>query len=82
MARSKYGDSDEKMKMYMALMGAYGKDEGIAFRFGGTVANTLDAHRVIQHFQEEKGEEIAEKVVDCTSRSAHLHQSPAAVDDP
>ncbi|EON63923.1 hypothetical protein W97_03151 [Coniosporium apollinis CBS 100218] len=62
--RSKYGDSDEKMKMYMALMGAYGKDEGIAFRFGGTVANTLDAHRVIQHFQEEKEEEVAEKVVD------------------
>lgn len=51
--------------MYMALMGAYGKDSGIDFKFGGTVANTLDAHRVIQHFQEEKGEEVAGKLVDC-----------------
>jgi len=61
--KSRYGDSDEKMKMYTTLMSAYGKSCGIDFKFGGTVANTLDAHRLIQHFQEEKGAECADKIV-------------------
>jgi predicted DsbA family dithiol-disulfide isomerase len=54
------------MKMYITLMSAYGVSCGIDFKFGGTVANTLDAHRLIQHFQEEKGEEAADKIVSCT----------------
>jgi len=62
--RSRYGDSDEKMKMYTTLMTAYGIGEGINFKFGGIVANTLQAHRVIQHYQEEKGPETANKIVD------------------
>lgn len=53
------------MDMYVKLMSAYGKSAGIDFKFGGTVANTLDAHRVIGHWQEEKGEEVAKKIVDC-----------------
>ncbi|KAK3116026.1 hypothetical protein LTR53_004032 [Teratosphaeriaceae sp. CCFEE 6253] len=61
--RSRYGDSEEKMKMYTTLMSAYGVAEGIDYKFGGTVANTLQAHRVIQHFQEVKGAETADKVV-------------------
>ncbi|KAK4947692.1 hypothetical protein LTR10_013638 [Elasticomyces elasticus] len=44
-------------------MTAYGKSAGINFKFGGTVSNTLDAHRVIQHFQEEKGPEVADKII-------------------
>lgn len=63
--KSKYGDSEEKMKMYIALMTAYGKGCGINFKFGGTVANTLEAHRVIYHYQEEKGHAVAEKIVAC-----------------
>lgn len=31
------------------------------------IANTLDAHRVIQHFQEEKGPETADKLINCTA---------------
>lgn len=62
--KSRYGDSEEKMKMYTTLMSAYGVAEGIGYKFGGTVANTLQAHRVIQHFQETKGPETADKVVD------------------
>ena len=62
--KSKYGDSDEKMKMYTTLMAAYGVAEGIDYKFGGTVANTLQAHRVIQHYQESKGPETADKIVD------------------
>lgn len=61
--KSRYGDSEDKMKMYMKLMGAYGATEGIEYKFGGTVANTLQAHRVIQHYQETLGAETADKIV-------------------
>jgi predicted DsbA family dithiol-disulfide isomerase len=61
--KSRYGDSEEKMKMYITLMTAYGVSAGINYKFGGTVANTLDAHRVIQYFQEKKGAETADKIV-------------------
>jgi predicted DsbA family dithiol-disulfide isomerase len=61
--KSKYGDSEDKMKMYTTLMTAYGVSAGINYKFGGTVANTMDAHRVIQHFQEEKGPEAADKII-------------------
>lgn len=53
------------MQKYMMLMTSYGNDAGIDFKFGGEVANTLDAHRLIQHFQEEKGTEVANKIVGC-----------------
>jgi predicted DsbA family dithiol-disulfide isomerase len=59
---SRYGDSEEKMKMYTTLMTAYGISAGIDFEFGGVVANTLDAHRVIQHYQE-KGPETADRLI-------------------
>jgi len=61
--KSKYGDSEEKMKMYTTLMSAYGASAGINYKFGGTVANSLQAHRIIQYFQEEKGPEVADKLV-------------------
>lgn len=66
--RSKYGDSEEKMKMYTTLMSAYGATEGIEYKFGGTVANTLQAHRVVQHYQETKGSETADKLVNSLYR--------------
>lgn len=50
--------------MYTRVMGAYGEKEGINFKFGGIVANTLQAHRMIQHFQETKGPETADKIID------------------
>lgn len=65
--KSRYGDSDEKMKMYETLMSAYGVGIGITFTFRGTVANTIDAHRLIQYYQEEKGPETANKLIDCMS---------------
>ena len=66
--KSRYGDSEEKMNMYTKLMGAYGTAEGINFKFGGTVANTLHAHRLIQHYQEQKGPETADKIVNSLYR--------------
>ena len=59
----KYGDSNDKMKMYTTLMRAYGVSAGIDYKFGGVVANTLPAHRVIQYFQDERGKDVADKIV-------------------
>jgi predicted DsbA family dithiol-disulfide isomerase len=56
------------MKMYKTLMTAYGVSAGINYKFGGTVANTLQAHRVIQHFQEAKGPEAADKLINSLYR--------------
>ena len=61
--RSRYGDSEEKMRMYTTIMTAYGNAEGIEYKYGGIVANTLHAHRLIQHFQEERGPQIAENMI-------------------
>lgn len=62
--KSRYGDSDEKMKMYTTLMSAYGTSCAIDFKFGGMVANTLQAHRLIQHYQETMGPNTADRIVD------------------
>ncbi|KAI4271057.1 MAG: hypothetical protein LQ337_006277 [Flavoplaca oasis] len=62
--RTKYDDSQDKMDKYITLMTTYGKAAGIDFDFHGQVANTLDAHRLIQHFQEDRGPDTADKLVD------------------
>lgn len=49
--------------MYTKIMGAYGRAEGINFKFGGTVANTLPAHRLIQYYQETRGPECAGAII-------------------
>lgn len=66
--KTKYNDSEDQMKKYTLLMSAYGAPVGIDFKFRGMVANTLDAHRLIQHYQEERGPEVADKIVNCKSR--------------
>ena len=65
--QTKYDDSEEKMQKYVTLMSTYGKDAGIDFNFHGTIANTIDAHRLIQHCQETMSPEAVNKVVDCKS---------------
>ncbi|KAI4113490.1 MAG: hypothetical protein LQ345_005542, partial [Seirophora villosa] len=44
-------------------MSTYGKQVGIDFDFHGTMANTFDAHRLLQHYQEELGPEVADTIV-------------------
>lgn len=63
---SKNDDSSDRMQSYIDIISIYGKEVGIGFNFQGTVANILDAHRLIQHFQEEHGPDTAEKMVDGT----------------
>lgn len=66
--KSRYGESEERMNMYTKIMSAYGAAEGIQYKFGGTVANTLQAHRLIQHYQETKGAETADRLIDSLYR--------------
>lgn len=61
---TKYNNSEEQMKKYTTLMTAYGIGAGIDFKFHGQVANTLDAHRLIQYYQEESGPAVVDKLVD------------------
>jgi predicted DsbA family dithiol-disulfide isomerase len=81
--REKYRDSEELMNKYMIIMSAYGRacEPPIEFRFGGTMANTLDAHRVIQHFQEEKGEVVARKIVDSLYSQYFENERHPSADD-
>ncbi|KAG9558559.1 thioredoxin-like protein, partial [Aureobasidium melanogenum] len=65
---ARFNGDEEHMRKYVVLMTAYGKAEGIAYKFGGRVGNTLQAHRVIQLVQETKGSDAAEKVVDSLYR--------------
>ncbi|KXT03577.1 hypothetical protein AC578_10025 [Pseudocercospora eumusae] len=61
--KTRYDDSDAKLALYEAAMRRYGEAEDIEFQFGGVVANTLPAHRVIQHYQATKGTETAGRIV-------------------
>ena len=73
--KTKYNDSEEQMKKYTLLMSAYGVGSGIDFKFHGQVANTMDAHRMIQHYQEEMGPETADKIVNCMLHDASNHDN-------
>lgn len=66
---TKYDGSEERMQAYTQLMASYGAEAGINFSFGGTMANTLEAHAVVQRVQEEKGPEVAGWVVDALYRA-------------
>jgi predicted DsbA family dithiol-disulfide isomerase len=49
--REKYNGDAAKFAMYEAVMRSYASALGFEFSWDGEVANTLDAHRVIQVFQ-------------------------------
>ncbi|KAJ4396527.1 hypothetical protein N0V93_000747 [Gnomoniopsis smithogilvyi] len=65
---TKFFGSEEKTAMFTELMGQHGTEAGIDFKFGGTVADTLHAHRVIQYFQEAEGPERANRLVNALYR--------------
>lgn len=64
----KYDGSKDKMNMYVEYMSTLGEASGIKFSFGGDIADTLQAHRVIQYFQEDAGAETANRLVDALYR--------------
>lgn len=65
---NKFSGSEEKTRMFITLMAQYGADVNISFSAltsgTGIMANTLDAHAVIQKVQGEKGSEMAGRVLD------------------
>lgn len=54
---------------------------GLTPRFDGDMGNTLHAHRVIQHFQEEKGPETANALVDALYKRYFTEARHPAADD-
>lgn len=67
--------------MYNKLMTAYGASAGISYKFGGIVANTLDAHRTIQHYQEKLGPSTADRLVSSLyKRYFEEEQHPSSVE--
>lgn len=61
---NRYNQSPDQMAKYETVMQSLGEAEGINFDFGGEIAGTLDAHRVIRYFQSKKGPEVAGRVLD------------------
>ncbi|KAL0942697.1 dsba oxidoreductase [Colletotrichum truncatum] len=77
----KHDASDVKQSVYEATMSELGAAVGIDFSWGGTFSNTFNAHRVIQHFQESKGSETANRLVDALySRYFEREQNQGAKD--
>jgi len=69
------------MKKFTALMSAYGLGVGIDFNFHGIIANTMDAHRMIQYYQEELDPETANKIVNSLYAQYFEHEaSPSGHD--
>lgn len=56
-------------------MGALGKAEGIDFDFTGTIANTLDAHRILQWIQENKSAEATRKALESLYEQYFIHRA-------
>ncbi|SPN97491.1 uncharacterized protein DNG_01005 [Cephalotrichum gorgonifer] len=52
-----------RFPLLQSHMKALGEAEGIAFKYGGVMANTLPAHRVLQVVRGEKGDEKAWEVL-------------------
>ena len=57
---SRFGERAPLIHAHMASIGA---SDGINFAFGGVMANTLPAHRVLQVVRREQGDEAAWKVL-------------------
>lgn len=62
-------------------MRSLGDTEGISYNFDGLTGNTLQAHRIIQYFQEAKGAYTANKLVDALYRRFFEESRHPAADD-
>jgi len=64
----KFAGSEARTAAFEHVMDEMGKPLGVNFTFGGMIANTLDAHRVLQYVQETKGPAAANRLVDALYR--------------
>ncbi|KAF2030379.1 thioredoxin-like protein [Setomelanomma holmii] len=77
--KERYNDSPERMQMYIDYMTALGKDDGITFDFsGGTIANTLHAHRILQYLQNNKPPAHAIRALESLYDSYFSHRAHPA----
>lgn len=61
----RYNGSDDLMNKYVEYMTALGRDEGVEMKLGeGEIANTFQAHRVLNVIQEEYSAEQALKALE------------------
>lgn len=61
---NKHMGNTAAQKVFQDHMNGLAEPLGFQFNFGGDMGNTLNAHRVVQHFQEEKGGAVANKIID------------------
>lgn len=57
-------DNPAAQQVFQAHMSNVIEPLGVQLNFGGDMGNTLHAHRVVQHFQESEGPEVANKLID------------------
>ena len=77
--KSKYGGSDEQMKKLTTLMTAYGASAGINVKFGGKIANTIDAHRLIQLIRKRWGQRLQIRLLIVCDLSLEM-QTPGVIE--
>lgn len=76
---TKHNNNPEAQKVFIDHMNSLVEPLGHTINFDGSIGNTLDAHRVIQHFQEEKGPDVANRLVDALySRYFTQSQHPSS----
>ncbi|TQS33208.1 hypothetical protein Golomagni_06454 [Golovinomyces magnicellulatus] len=61
---NKHNGNPEAQKVFQEHMNEQVAPLGLNISFEGEMGNTLHAHRVVQYFQEEKGDETANKIID------------------
>lgn len=61
---NKHMDNSDGQAAYKAHMTSLFQPFGIQLNFNGQMGNTLNTHRVIQYFQDKKGPDVANKLVD------------------
>jgi predicted DsbA family dithiol-disulfide isomerase len=78
--REKYDGDEDRMAKFVGYMTALGRAEGVEFDWHGTMANTLDAHRVLGWVQEERGVEAARKALESLYEAYFCRQAHPAED--
>ncbi|KAK2591026.1 Nucleolar protein 13 [Conoideocrella luteorostrata] len=77
----KHLDNETAQLAYQEHMNQLFEPLGIKLNFEGRMGNTLHAHRVVQHMQEEKGPEVASKLVEGLYRRYFLEAKHPSADD-
>lgn len=79
--QNKHGENPEAQKVFQAHMTSLAAPLGVDLNFDGQMGNTLHAHRIIQHFQEEKGAETANRLVDALYKRYFSEARHPSADD-